>query len=189
MKYITLLLAFLTCLVLFTGCGGDSGSESSDPAHDQSHAHPEGDQDRMRLDTEFREFMQTHDLSEHPVVESAKEKLQKAVADFNRARQEHPELAPLIEQSEQLWKQAVEKKQAGEEEAYAQLTEAYADIRRQVEGKAEELPELQEMLAEVRQVEREVNLSIAEVVAGVNERGEELAKQLQSYLDTRNESE
>lgn len=146
-------------------------------------------QERRKLDSEFREFMQTHDLTEHPVVESAKEKMQKAVADFNRARREHPELAPLFEQSEQLWNQAVEKKQAGEEEAFIQLRETVADLQRQVEEKAEELPELQEMLAELKQVEREVNRSIADVVAGVNERGEELAEQLRNYLEKQNASE
>jgi hypothetical protein len=131
---------------------------------------------------EMRELMAEHDLDEHPAVMQAEEKMMQMAEEFNRARREHPTLAPLFELSDEHRNQAVQSRIDGDNEVYDEHMEAYANIRRKLEETAATLPEMEELKVRLKEVEKEATLAVAEVVSEINDRGEKLAVQLKELM-------
>lgn len=180
MKPLSTLIALLASLtlLLLTACGGGDSPEKETAERSPRQIRSE----LMQVQSELGEFANEHDLFEKEVVMEAEQAYMEAVQAFNRARREHPELAPHFEESDRIQKESIQKKIAGDEAGFDELMGKYRESRTTIEKKSSELPEIQDMAEKLKEAEQASVNALANAAASVNEQGEKLAKQMKGLL-------
>lgn len=173
----------IVSMLVLSGCGGaGEGSSGSNAASGGSRSQWDLRKELMEAQEQLNQFAREHDLSEQDAVVQAEEAFMQAVQAFNTARREHPELAPLYEESDALQSESIQKRIAGDQEGFDQLMSQYRDVRAKLESKAKELPELQEIGEELKAAEKAASEALADAAAAVNGEGEKLAERVKELL-------
>lgn len=163
-------------LLLLSACGGGGDSASTDAPTGKSLY--ELRMEIVDVKQAMMQLLRDNELDEDPRILAADEAFMKANREFNQARREHPELAPLFEKADEIQSQSISEKVAGNEEAFQELMGQYRQARAALESKANELPEMQEWKSKLEEAERAASFAVADVASEVNAEGKKLAEQL-----------